>query len=305
MIKLRCFGTDGDCFNQFFLNWNYGKTIYKNIEIVYDDSYTHVILFGTPSGVNLKNISKENVIGFQCEPQEIHSLKNYIDYAEKYIGTYYGSLNHGTTFKKEITYLPPYPLQLVKADYGESKKFPMSFVASDKNQLVGHQLRHKLIDKLLQTDLDIHFYGRNLNRMHRYDQRIKGTVENKFETALVPYMFTVSIENVIEDFYTTEKFYDPILAECIPIYWGEYNGKYSGFYDLAARKVSDSCLYLNKLKDQSIDNMVEHIKHIYAYAGKYYNSKEQNYELKRAKRVLMDQHAFGLCELVWKRFNIK
>lgn len=213
------FGTDTNDWHHQFLNWNFGKYVYKDLEVVNDDSFTHAALFGLPRP-DISHIPKKNVVGFTPEPYFIYDLHTYLDYAIKHIGTYFchdRSDLPQEIFRENIPFLAPFPLHLIN-NYPLNKYFTMSIIASDKQQSNGHILRHRIIAKILESDMDIHIYGRNLERLYT-DPRVKGTIDEK-PWALSPYRFTISVENTRQKYYITEKFYDPILFNCIPLYWG-------------------------------------------------------------------------------------
>lgn len=48
---------------------------------------------------------------------------------------------------------------------------------------------------------------------------IGGKVKDKMEF-IKDYKFVISFENSLQDGYTTEKILEPIMSDCIPIYWG-------------------------------------------------------------------------------------
>ena len=85
------------------------------------------------------------------------------------------------------------------------KSRSISIIASGKNQLKGHKLRHSLIQQY-QHRLDVFGLGYN-------------PVELK-ETALAPYMYSVVIENSQDHLFFSEKIIDAFLTGTIPIYWG-------------------------------------------------------------------------------------
>ena len=81
----------------------------------------------------------------------------------------------------------------------------ISLIASAKNKTVGHALRH---DVAQRHGSQLHIFGHGYN-----------PVQHK-ETALTSYMFTVVIENSVDDYYFTEKVIDAFLTGTIPVYWG-------------------------------------------------------------------------------------
>jgi hypothetical protein len=72
---------------------------------------------------------------------------------------------------------------------------------------------------------------------------IKQYALKKFD-ALTPYKFTLTIENSNENYYVSEKFFDPILTDSIPIYFG--------------------CKNIRKLFPENgyilLDNITDHVK---------------------------------------------
>jgi hypothetical protein len=79
-----------------------------------------------------------------------------------------------------------------------------------------YKKRIDLINKILQSNLDIDIYGRNLNIS---DIRYKGSPHNKHEI-LKDYKFSIAIENCCEKNYVSEKFFDCVLNNTIPLYYG-------------------------------------------------------------------------------------
>jgi hypothetical protein len=84
----------------------------------------------------------------------------------------------------------------------------MSIIASFKTELLGHKLRHEIINRY-NTYFGDGIYGRNTYK----------TLENKID-GLKDYKFHVVIENNKQDYYFTEKLTDAIITGCIPIYYG-------------------------------------------------------------------------------------
>ena len=83
-----------------------------------------------------------------------------------------------------------------------------SIIASEKQFLPGHVVRHDLIQWMQENDLDVDIIGRGYRPF-----------EHKWE-GLAPYYYSVVIENSIEKSYFTEKLIDSILCETVPIYLG-------------------------------------------------------------------------------------
>lgn len=85
---------------------------------------------------------------------------------------------------------------------------PLSLIASNKQKTKGHKLRHKIIQQLKSVNLDVDILGRGYQP---YDKDHEG---------LLPYRYSVVIENAQENNYFTEKVIDCLLCRTVPIYWG-------------------------------------------------------------------------------------
>jgi len=100
------------------------------------------------------------------------------------------------------------------------KRKKLSMIVSNIYMSVGNYVKRiGLVEKILKSDLDIDIFGRGLNIE---DLRYKGELENKF-SGLIPYDYSIAIENSCEKNYLTEKFIDPILCYTTPIYYGAPN----------------------------------------------------------------------------------
>ncbi|NQX37634.1 hypothetical protein HQN84_02190 [Pedobacter steynii] len=100
----------------------------------------------------------------------------------------------------------------------KTKKLSM-IVSSLAMDVGNYAKRLRLVRRILASDLDIDIYGKGFNIS---DERYKGMVEFK-HTALLPYEYSIAIENSNEKNYITEKFVDCALCNTIPIYSGAPN----------------------------------------------------------------------------------
>lgn len=280
IMRLRTFGTPPyDSWNTQVLSWNKWNTKYKDMEIVEDENYTHAAVFGLSKPHLL--IPKDRVVGFCVEPYEIHNIYRNIDWITKNIGTYYCIDNTNLpkeTFKNGMPYLGPcvdiYNMSI------PTKTKKLSMIASSKCDLKGHKIRHEIIKKILNTSLDIDIYGRGLDLIYK-DKRIKGSVEDK-KLSLDDYMFSVAIENVEHKFWVTEKFYDPIMRGCVPIYWGA---------ECVLREYGDCFIRIND------NDILKLLFNVYNSAESLYNTKK----IKEAQKIIKEKH--NLPEAIWSHFN--
>ena len=96
-------------------------------------------------------------------------------------------------------------------DFTAVKTLSCSIISSGKTDLVGHKLRHEVIVWLRRQDYDIDVLGRGYKPFeHKQD-------------GLLPYAYSVIIENVQEPDYFTEKLLDCFICGTIPVYWGAPN----------------------------------------------------------------------------------
>lgn len=96
-----------------------------------------------------------------------------------------------------------------KSDWNKSKL--MSVIASKKNDLPGHKLRHQAIKFAQDNQIELDTFGRAYH-----------FIEKK-EEALSDYKFSLVIENSRQHSYFTEKIIDCFLQKVIPVYWGAPN----------------------------------------------------------------------------------
>ena len=94
---------------------------------------------------------------------------------------------------------------------GYVKQKPCSIIASGKTDMPGHQLRHRIVEHIRAQCLPVDILGRGYNPF-----------ENKAD-GLLPYHYSVIIENVREDDFYTEKLLDCMLCGTLPIFWGAPN----------------------------------------------------------------------------------
>ena len=111
-----------------------------------------------------------------------------------------------------------------------SQKGGISLIASMKNDLEGHKLRHKLIS------LDKSYTHQFLTPLGRAYEQFENMV-----SALAPFQYSVVIENSIEPHYFSEKILNCLACKTIPIYWGHDSVKQ--YFD------TSNWLFFNDLED--------------------------------------------------------
>jgi hypothetical protein len=227
------------------------ETDLSNINFVYDDSYDIIVYFNyinlpikknskafvfphepTFSGSHQKNFN-ENVTLFGFE-KNIYN----IDCVETLAHTFYGGRGPWID-----------PLDFWSYDNLNNSKFNktknISSSITSLNKLEGNNCIYPQrydIAKMINNDLHfIDVYGGWKNSPKRHD-------------SLIEYKFNISIENEYQKNWISEKFYDCILTETIPIYFGCKNIKevypengYVVIEDINdLKKIKDLLYYINE-----------------------------------------------------------
>lgn len=99
-----------------------------------------------------------------------------------------------------------------------NRKF-CNFVYHNANRGGGTQLRKEFCEKLMQYKR-VDCPGKVLNNMSDESLKIGDDWRETKTNFVKQYKFTIAFENTLTSGYTTEKLYQPILANSIPIYWG-------------------------------------------------------------------------------------
>lgn len=177
-----------------YIIWDRTSDIYENDMVVYTDGNLH--------GCRPDN---KNNIGWLIEPREFQP-HNY-----EWVENNYHRFAHIWSHDSQILNLPnvkfvPWGSCWISPEdqkiYEKDKL--CNIIASGKNQLKGHRLRHHIINNFAGFDKFGHGYN---------------PVEHKI-LALGDYMFSICIENTKYPLYFSEKIIDCFRTGTIPIYWG-------------------------------------------------------------------------------------
>jgi hypothetical protein len=162
--------------------------------------------------------------------------------------------------------------------YYNTHSFPktkrMSIISSNYSHNFNYTKRYELFTSLLKTDLEIDFFGRDWKLS---DPRYKGSPYNKSD-AIKNYKYSIAIENSNYKNYLTEKFFDLVVCNTVPIYYGCIN----------ADEIYPSESFIKINFDCPIEQTVEQIKNIY---------NNDSYE----KRV---QHVLDAKKIYYDKYNL-
>lgn len=161
--------------------------------------------------------------------------------------------------------------ELVKTPFPSKSKI-ISCITSGKYRSRGQKLRIdflKAFTRKYPGILDL--YGRDIEKMRDY----KGPLEDKWD-GLAPYRYVFAFNNFSERNYFDEKLFDPILAGCMPFFWGCPN--IGDFFP------EGSYVYLDISKKDAIDKAMKVMKSDY---------REKNLQaLENAKNLILNKLQF-------------
>ena len=158
-------------------------------------------------------------------------------------------------------------------------------ISNPKTSLINYGLRTDLgVELSKNKNIDVYgtFWDSN-------GSNIKGEIWNK-HIGLDDYKFSISCENSIQKNYVSEKFWDVVLTETIPIYLGCNN---------IHEFIPENCYIL--LNGKSIEEMVESINEILDNHDYYYNKHIKN--ILQLKQDFFKKPEYNLWEKIKKEIN--
>ncbi len=176
-----------------------------------------ILVFNTPSETIRMLCGLRHTIAFMMEPgiPDMHPwmFRRLLQY-----GQVYSHLPQSTNTVLSHSYLGWYP-EKTFSELNDmmvpEKKLLISCIASLLKQLPGHRLRLGFVEMLKKEIPSIDFFGKG---SHYLDDKLDG---------LLPYRYSIAIENAALPYYFTEKINDCFLGWCVPIYHGCSNiGKF-------------------------------------------------------------------------------
>lgn len=189
---------------------------FGDVQLVWDDSYSHVVvcnfaLEGIPS-----DFPADRILGFVFEPVEILDLmyQGWRDFDPSIYGGYYSFANDmGPSYQSALGItLPSVECGLDAPDWNSRNTACM--IVSDKTYTPYQVKRREVMRLLMESDLDIDFYGRNMDASS--DVRVMGEIPpgGKAEV-LSQYKYVIDFENCLTGL--TDKFHDAVLCGAVPI----------------------------------------------------------------------------------------
>lgn len=184
---------------------------YLDMEFV-DKDYTHAVVFNYPR--EEIECPAENVIGLILEPPEIldYHMPDRIRGEVPGVGRMYSFCGwNGYDIADSLGFATVSPATDDIMPYQKPKRAMM--IVSNKVITRYHHMRQAVYARLLQTDLEIDFYGRGMNNP---DPRCKGEIPSYGKAEIFKdYAMCIDFENAPG--CITDKFFDPTLCNTFPI----------------------------------------------------------------------------------------
>lgn len=213
-IRLTTFARpDDDLLKRFSLRYIDGKTVWKDLQFVTDESYDRLVILTYPYERTLQQgYLPEKSIIFMTEPSVSYFAKA-----------------HPTGAVMDIhLHLPFFPMRsegmcgtCLREDIALLKKDVLSCIVSELSGLEGHNRRLEFVyvlDQLFEEGLDI--FGRpSKGNFFQQLSNYRGFLPDKYD-GLWSYCYHFACENCFQEGYFTEKIVDPIITE----YFCFYNG---------------------------------------------------------------------------------
>lgn len=150
----------------------------------------------------------------------------------------------------------PFAGSWIQPQNKHEKTSNISIIASAKRDTVGHRLRHEIIDAY-RSSMDLYGYGYR-------------PIESKTE-GLLPYRFSVVVENERYPMFFSEKLIDCMLCRTIPIYWG--SNRVSEIFDnrgiLSFESKEELSSFIDRATPDTYTSLLDSVEYNYDVALKY------------------------------------
>jgi len=307
-IKFECWWTSTESINQRMLDQFIFEEDLEKYEIV-NSNPDYTIVFGRTNWDDLET-PKEKTFYFSQEPlwspnqpkDHIHNYCSKIfisdrrDYPnrEEYIETFIPMLYAG---RGENDTRPEWDWSKKIKNKSFNKNKNLSIIVTKNGTQHSNQISNpetSTINYTLRTDLGIELSkNKNIDVYGTFwdnnGDNIKGEIWNK-HIGLDEYKFSIACENSIQKNYVSEKFWDVVLTETIPIYLGCNN---------IDEFIPENC-YIS-LNNKSMEEMIESINDVLTNPDYYYNMYIKN--ILQLKQDFFQKHDYNLWEKIKKEIG--
>jgi hypothetical protein len=224
--------------NSFDNNYIYYRDFAFSTEILRECDA--ILVLNNPSAIINTVCPPENLIAFMMEPgvRTLHPwmYRNLQQYARVYSPVKVSAntfASHGF-----LGWYPDYTLPQLETMPSPAKEKNISCIVSNLRQLKGHLRRLAFVELLKKEIPGIDFFGKGFNYL---PDKMDG---------LLPYRYSIAMENSSQPYYFTEKINDCFLAWTVPIYYGCENiGKFYPEKSFIKIDIEDPRRALTEIKD--------------------------------------------------------
>jgi GR25 family glycosyltransferase involved in LPS biosynthesis len=226
-VKLLCNWEDSKKLCDEWNNLTKGNYTWDSVQFVWDDvniDYWVIINYPPPNST----FDKTKTILFHMEPwcnspEQKWGVKTWGTWADPNPDEFLALRTHkythnNATWQLKLTYSELKSNPIVKSpEYGNK----ISSICSSKYFDPGHKKRVdfiKYIESKSDPSVQIDIWGFD-NKLGFSNYKGACPIDNK-DIGIVPYKYYLIAENNIEHNYVTEKFWEPILSECLVFYYG-------------------------------------------------------------------------------------
>jgi hypothetical protein len=302
-IKLECWWTNTESINSRLIKQFVPDEDLLEYSFV-NESPDYTIVFGRTEWDKIET-PKERTFYISQEPlwspnqpkDDIHNYCSKIiisdkrdypnreEYIESLIPMFYGG--RGENDSREMW---DWSLKLKDKEFEKSDSISMivrKAHESHYNHLVNQETsninyeRRTELGEVLSSNKNIDIFG---THWQNNGENIKGEIWNK-HVGLDRYKFSICCENTIQKNYVSEKFWDTVLTDTVPIYLGCSN--------IDEHIPSNSYISLNNL---NFDEMVEKINDVIGNSDEYYN--RHIFNVKTLKQDFFKNPKFSVWEQI-------
>lgn len=262
-VKFHCnYCSDFDIYNRVLGMTPKNSGVWKNVKVTFSDDYDIFVIMNYPQH---NQYDPKRTIVFESETPTTRNNfpKFYQDRKDEFlyvhdtrshfnVDLWYHGLSYDEIFNKSF-----------------DKRFDLSVINSNLNNLPGHVYRNNFINAL-SNNIEFDMFG----RFHSNNRFYKGPLEKKYN-GLAEYRYTFNCENDFEDNYFTEKLLDGIFCECLTFYFGCPNVKSfvdeRSFIQLCGNLEDDIYTIKNCMSKKYWDYRIQYIKNEKIRIAEEYN----------------------------------
>ena len=190
-----------------------GEQRWDDIELTTDDDADYFVLFNHPGHYREHFVEARTVV-FQMEPP--HAVARWHEWAHPDPRRFIQVRGHDRFANVSEWHLAQTWHGL--SEHSPTKLKSISAVVSSQISDPGQALRISFLHWLEAHGIGVDIFGHD--NSHGFRRHFGALPTRDKSAGLMPYRYTIAVENSVHDNYFTEKIIDALLSECLPFYWG-------------------------------------------------------------------------------------